>query len=249
LARLTKSFKGVWFILKTLPVFILRQTPYRNADVILTGLSPEGYLTIQARGALKMTSPFQAMVSLGAWSELTINQSKQKAYLEKANLISFAPLPDREGLLASLAMQTILQVLLIDEEIDNAPALYQRLVEVRKHMDNALSSYIQFLVLYLEDQGVPIIVDYCVNCQNKLKIVGMNTQLGGFICQPCFEKVSGALLSANALKLMRTIKHQSFQGSLDQSLVKMLLPLVHEHFNFHLDIRLAGFKTIETFLQ
>lgn len=192
-----------------------------------------------------MTSPVQAMVSLGAWSELTFNQSHQKAYLEKANLIQFAPLPDREGLVASLVMQVMLQVLLIDEEIDHPSSLYDRLVEVRQHMDLALSSYIKFLVHYLEDQGVPIIVDYCVNCQNKLKIVGINPQLGGFICQSCLPNVSGRILPAEALKLMRTIKHQPYSEALNPSIIKLLLPLVHEHFNFHLDVKLEGFKTIE----
>jgi recombinational DNA repair protein (RecF pathway) len=192
-----------------------------------------------------MTSPFQAMVSLGAWSEITINQSKDKAYLEKANLIAFAPLPDREGLMASLVMQVILQILLLDEEIDHPSEIYQRLVEIRRHMDLALSNYLKFLIQYLDDQGIPIIVDYCVNCQNKLKIVGINPQLGGFICQSCLPKVSATLLSAESLKLMRSIRHKTYAEAISPSLTKMLIPLVHEHFNFHLDVHVEGFKTIE----
>jgi recombinational DNA repair protein (RecF pathway) len=192
-----------------------------------------------------MTSPFQAMVSLGAWSEITINQSKDKAYLEKANLIAFAPLPDREGLMASLVMQVILQILLLDEEIDHPSEIYQRLVEIRRYMDLALSNYLKFLIQYLDDQGLPIIVDYCVNCQNKLKIVGINPQLGGFICQSCLPKVSATLLSAESLKLMRSIRHKTYAEAISPSLTKMLIPLVHEHFNFHLDVHVEGFKTIE----
>jgi hypothetical protein len=192
-----------------------------------------------------MTSPFQAMVSLGAWSEITINQSKDKAYLEKANLIAFAPLPDREGLMASLVMQVILQILLLDEEIDHPSEIYQRLVEIRRYMDLALSNYLKFLIQYLDDQGIPIIVDYCVNCQNKLKIVGINPQLGGFICQSCLPKVSATLLSAESLKLMRSIRHKTYAEAISPSLTKMLIPLVHEHFNFHLDVHVEGFKTIE----
>ena len=192
-----------------------------------------------------MTSPFQAMVSLGAWSEITINQSKNKAYLEKANLIAFAPLPDREGLMASLVMQVILQILLLDEEIDHPSEIYQRLVEIRRHMDLALSNYLKFLIQYLDDQGLPIIVDYCVNCQNKLKIVGINPQLGGFICQSCLPKVSATLLSAESLKLIRSIRHKTYAEAISPSLTKMLIPLVHEHFNYHLDVHVEGFKTIE----
>ncbi len=192
-----------------------------------------------------MTSPFQAMVSLGAWSEITINQSKDKAYLEKANLIAFAPLPDREGLMASLVMQVILQILLLDEEIDHPTEIYQRLVEIRRHMDLALSNYLKFLIQYLDGQGLPIIVDYCVNCQSKLKIVGINPQLGGFICQSCLPKVSATLLSAESLKLMRSIRHKTYAEAISPSLTKMLIPLVHEHFNFHLDVHVEGFKTIE----
>ncbi len=196
-----------------------------------------------------MTSPFHAMVSLGSWSELTLNQNKQKAYLEKANLISFSPLPDREGLIASLVMQVILQILLLDEDTHHAPNLYEQLVMVRRNIHFALSSYIKFLVYYLEEQGLPIIVDYCVNCQSKLKIVGVNPQLGGFICQGCHPKVSSTLLSAEALLLLRSIKHKTFEEALNPTIIKLLIPLVHQHFNFHLDVQLEGFKTIETLIN
>ncbi len=192
-----------------------------------------------------MSSPFHAMVSLGAWSELTINQSKQKAYLEKANLISFAPLPDREGLIASLVMQVVLQILLLDEDIHHASILYQRLIEVRRNIHFGLSTYIKFLFEYLEDQGLPIIVNNCVQCQSKLKIVGVNPQLGGFICQTCHLKVSSTLLPAEALMLMRTMKQKPFAEAFNPSIVKMILPLLHQHFNFHMDVQLEGFKTIE----
>lgn len=249
MAGFTQSLKGVWFILKTLPVFILRQTPFRNSDLILTGLSPEGYLTIHARGALKMTYPFQAMVSLGAWSELTLNQTRLKAYLEKANLLKFPPLPDRENLVGSLVMQVLLQILLLDEEADHASLLYDHLVQVRQHMQTALSSYLKFLFLYLEIQGLPVIVDYCVHCQTKVKIVGVNPKLGGFICQNCLSKVSGIPLSIEALKLMRAIKTLKYGEEINLTILKKIIPLVHQHFNFHLDVQLEGFKTIEKLMQ
>lgn len=250
MARFAQSIKGVWFILKTLPVFIVRQTPYRNADLILTVLSREGFLTIHARGALKITSPFHAMVALGSWSDFTINETKKKAYLEKANLIKFAPLPDQEGLIASIVMQVILQILLLlDENADMAASMYPRLVGVRNGMQSALSTYTTFLLQYLDVQGVPMIVDYCVQCQSKLKIVGLNPQLGGFICQNCQAKVSSHLLPAEALVLMRKLKTIPFGEPVNNSTLKLLLPLIHQHFNFHLDVQLEGFKTIETLIQ
>ncbi len=249
MARFAQSIKGVWFILKTLPVFIVRQTPYRNADLILTGLSPEGFLTIHARGVLKITSPFHAMVALGSWSDFTINETKKKAYLEKANLIKFAPLPDQEGLIASIVMQVILQIILLDENADMAASMYPRLVGVRNGMQSALSTYTTFLLQYLDVQGVPMIVDYCVQCQSKLKIVGLNPQLGGFICQNCQAKVSSHLLPAEALVLMRKLKTIPFGEPVNNSTLKLLLPLIHQHFNFHLDVQLEGFKTIETLIQ
>jgi len=212
-------------------------------------LSPEGFLTIHARGALKITSPFHAMVALGSWSDITINETKKKAYLEKANLIKFAPLPDQEGLIASIVMQVILQMLLLDENSDMAASMYPRLVAVRNGMQAALSTYTIFLLQYLDVQGVPMIVDYCVQCQSKLQIVGLNPQLGGFICQNCQAKVSSHLLPAEALVLMRKLKTIPFGKPVNNSILKLLLPLIHQHFNFHLDVQIKGFKTIETIIQ
>lgn len=192
-----------------------------------------------------MTSPFQAVTSLGAWSELTIRQSKQKMYLEKANLIQFAPLPDKEGMLASVMMEVLLQVLLLDETSSESSKLYALLSWVRQSWQTPRWAYLKFLSTYLHIQGVPLIVDYCVQCQSKVNIVAYSPRLGGFICQSCLPKVEATLLPAKALTLLRTFSSSKLAPNEDIPNLQRLIPLVHQHVAYHLDVNLQGFENVE----
>ncbi len=245
MARFTQSIKGVWIILKTLPGFILRQTPYRNADAILDVLTPEGFFTIQARGILKLTSTMQAMASLGSWATLTFSMTRNKHYLEKAELIRFAPLPDQDGLIPTILLQIGLQILLLDETKTNAPQLYQLLVNLREANASYPWHWLSFLKAILTLQGVPIVVDYCVECQNKTSIVGVSTRLGGFICQDCLKHTTATALPARTLKALRQLYKQPEELKLNQEDQIELVPLVQDHFEHHLDMHIEGFKTIK----
>lgn len=248
MARFAQSVKGVRFILKTLPGFILRQTPYRNADAMLTVLTSEGFLTMQALGALKMTSSFQAVTALGSWANFTIRESKKKAYLEKAELIQFAPLPNQEGLLASMMMEALIQVLLLDESHDQGELLYTMLKHARGQWQTPYFTYLQFLMHYLTLQGVPLVVDYCVRCQSKKQIVGVSTPLGGFICQTCFPQVDAQKLSAVTLTLLRQFSEPAIDPNVSQTDFLPIIPLLHDHFRYHLEARLMGFDNLEAIL-
>ncbi|MFZ9782342.1 MAG: DNA repair protein RecO [Bacilli bacterium] len=249
MARFSQSIKGVRIILKTMPGFILRQTPYRNADTILTVLTAEGFLTIQANGALKMTSPFQAATTLGAWTKFTVRESRSKGYLEKAELIQFAPLPTKEGMLATMMMEAILQVILFDESDTEGPTLYAMLSNLRNHWETPQLTYLRFLLQYLKLQGIPLIVDYCVQCQSKKQIVGVSQALGGFICQGCIHQVSAKRLSAKALTLLRSLQQETLSKTEDVASLNTLINVVHDHVRYHLDTRFIGFDNIESILS
>lgn len=232
-----------------MPGFILRQTPYRNADTILTVLTAEGFLTIQANGSLKMTSPFQAATTLGSWTKFTIRESRSKAYLEKAELLQFAPLPTKEGLLATVMMEAILQVMLFDESDTEGPTLYAMLSELRNQWETPQSTYLRFLLQYLKLQGIPLVADYCVQCQSKKQIVGVSQTLGGFVCQTCIHQISAKRLPAKALSLLRSLQQENMKETGDDSSLNSLIYVVHDHVRYHLDTRFIGFDNIESILS
>lgn len=195
-----------------------------------------------------MTSPFQAVTSLGAWAELTLSVSKHKHFLEKASLIKFAPLPDKEGLLASMMMQVALQILLLNEDKLESPKLYPLIVNFRNQDQAPIWHWLKLLTLYASLQGVPMGIDGCVVCQSKEKIVGISTKLGGFVCQSCFKASDAKTFTATTLNRLRQLhKQDSFQG-LDKDYLP-LIPIVHDHFEYHLDCDIEGLKTLRLMMH
>jgi DNA repair protein RecO len=211
-------------------------------------LTPEGFFTIQARGMLKMTSPFQAVTSLGAWAELTLSISKQKLYLEKASLIKFAPLPEKEGLLISMMMQVALQILLLNDSKLESPQLYPLLVTFRNQKNSPIWHWLRFLTAYASLQGVPIVIDYCVSCQSKEKIVGVSTSLGGFICQSCLAKNDTKPQPVQTLTRLRQLHKQTTIAGLDQDYLP-LVSIIHQHLEYHLDCDIEGLQTLQKMMN
>jgi recombinational DNA repair protein (RecF pathway) len=211
-------------------------------------LTPEGFFTVQARGMLKMTSPFQAVTSLGAWAELTLSVTRQKHYLEKASLIKFAPLPEKEGLLMSMMMQVALQILLFNDSKLESPLLYPLLVNFRNQENTPIWHWLTFLTTYLSLQGVPIVIDYCVTCQSREKIVGVSTSLGGLICQSCLAKTNATTHPAMTLTRLRQLHKQPTMKGLDQDYL-VLVPIIHDHLEYHLDCDMEGLKTLRIMMN
>jgi DNA repair protein RecO (recombination protein O) len=227
----------------------LRNSPYKNHDGILTILTPDGYLTVLARGSLKMTSPFAATTSLGTWATFTLSKTKNRFYLEKATLIQFAPMAPDQGILASMMMQTALQIALIHDDPEEGKIIYQALVEFRSNLKEPGYQWLIFLTAYLQMQGVPMIVSYCVKCQQTKNIVGLSIHLGGFVCQTCLPTTDALTLSAQQLTALLQLHRQPTNLSGKNSLIASLIPLFHQHFQYHLDLRLQGFETIENLLS
>jgi recombinational DNA repair protein (RecF pathway) len=207
-------------------------------------LTPEGFFTVQARGMLKMTSPFQAVTSLGAWAELTLSTSRQKHYLEKASLIKFAPLPEKEGLLSSMMMQVALQILLLNDSKLESPQLYPLLVNFRNQEKDPIWNWLRLLTAYASLQGVPVVIDYCVACQSKEKIVGVSTPLGGFICQSCLAKTDAKPYPATTLTRLRQLHKPTPIVGIDQDYLPVVA-IIHSHLEYHLDCDIEGLQTLQ----
>ena len=211
-------------------------------------LTPEGFLTVQARGMMKMTSPFQAVTSLGAWAELTLSVTKQKHYLEKASLIKFAPLPEKEGLLASMMMQVAMQILLFNDSKLESPMLYPLLVDFRNQDHAPIWHWLKLLTTYAALQGIPMMIDSCVSCQSKKKIVAVSTQLGGLMCQSCLGKNDAKPYPAITLTRLRQLhKLKTFAGS-DKDYLP-LVSIIHDHLEYHLDCDIEGLTTLRLMMH
>jgi DNA repair protein RecO len=226
--------------------FILRNTPYRNHDGILTILTPNGYHTVHARGIFKMTSAYSAATTPGTLADLKLTATKQKMYLESATVSAFTPLPETDGLLASLMMAAALEISLLNDDDTAAPDLFHALETFRTSLNHPYISWAIFLHTFLKIQGIPMTVDHCVRCQKTQRIVGLSASLGGFICQDCLPHVKANILKASQLKTILTLSRHPDQ--LVDAEVQSILPYIHDHLAIHLDVDLQGLSTLESVL-
>lgn len=196
----------------------------------------------------KLTSAFQAVTSLGSWANLTLSVTRQKHYLEKAELIKFAPLPEKEGLLASMMMQVGMQILLMNESKLESPSLYPLMVKFRNQTEAPIWHWLKFLTDYVALQGVPMVIDYCVVCQTKEKIVGISTHMGGLVCQSCLPKTDAKAFPALSLNRLRQLHKQSSLVGQDGDYLPLIHP-IHHHLEYHVDIHVEGLKTLTTMMN
>jgi DNA repair protein RecO len=224
--------------------FILRNTPYRNHDGILTILTLNGYQTVHARGIFKMTSAYGAATTPGTLADFKLIATKQKMYLESATVFTFTPLPETDGLLASLMMAAALEMSLLNDDDTSAHDLFNALETFRTSLDHPYTSWAIFLKTFLKIQGIPMTVDHCVRCQKTQRIVALSASLGGFICQDCLPNIKAKILKASQLKTLLALSRQPQQ--LVEADVKLILPYIHDHLSIHLDIELQGLTTLES---
>ena len=88
---------------KTTNALVLREVKYREADKILTVLTPEdGKLTVKARGALRKSCRYSAACQVLCYSEMTLFGSRGRWSVNEAETIEqFLPL---RGDIAALAL-------------------------------------------------------------------------------------------------------------------------------------------------
>jgi DNA repair protein RecO len=243
MAGFAKSVKGIWSILMTIRGFVLRHTPYRNHDGILTVLTATGYVTIQGRGILKVTSSLSAATTPGTLAQFKVSSTSRKMYLESATIEAFTPLADQDGFWGSLMMAAALEMSLLSDDDTTAPALFTALVDFRKNLNHPFLAWASFLIQFLIIQGIPLTTDYCVRCHSKKKIVAMSIPLGGFICESCLAKGDAKTLPRN--QLLTLLKLNRRQLPLPEDDVQKVVIILHRYVVHHLDVELQGLKTLD----
>ncbi len=182
---------------------VLRVTPMKETDAMVTAIGEEGLFSFYARGIKKMTSKNGSAVQSLCLGEYLLSASNDgKFVLKEAKPERILAKED----LSSIAVAAFIQELtlrLIQEE-DAAliyPWLYGCLDAVSRGF-SPLTAGIIFFAQALKISGLGLEVSHCVRCQGKTKIAGLSLEDGGFVCENCLEG-EHERLSQRMLKIAR----------------------------------------------
>ena len=188
---------------------VLRETPNKEADKILTVLTAEkGKLTVIARGARRKNSRIAAASELYVYSEMTAYESHGYMMLTEASTVELFPGLRTDVELLSLANYfSELTESLAGEGEDTSPLLqhllngFYALGELKRPPEQVKAAFEMRLMTLT---GFAPLLAGCMACGGSAEEgAGFDLFGGGVLCSACARARGGTALSAASLAALR----------------------------------------------
>ena len=186
---------------------VIRQTPFRDHDAMVTVLSIDKMRSFLVRGALKYDSKLGPSANMYTKSRFQISRGKEGYALRNGEILkSFENVKTN---IDCLAVQDFLGELtnkLIQS--DDASEIYPFLEKSLSLLNSGFSPYTVALIYFakvLNVAGYSLNVDSCQICGKKDDIVALSYKDGGFICRDCFSPLKHTKCDPYKLKMVRYI--------------------------------------------
>lgn len=186
---------------------VIRLTPFRDHDAMVTVLSNDKIRSFLARGVLKYDSKLAHVVNIYSKSRFQIGKGKDGYVLRNGELLnSFQGIKDdiyRLGVLDFVGEITNKMI-----QGSDASLIYPFFERTLELLDQKFSPYTLANIYFakvLNVSGYSLNVDSCSICGKKDQIVGVSYNDGGFICEHCFSALNHIKMPAIELKIIRYI--------------------------------------------
>ncbi len=227
---------------------ILRETPYKEADVMLNILTESaGKISVLARGARRKGSKFSAAIALLTYSEFTLYESGGRYTLNEAEPIElfYNIRNDLQKLsLASYFAEVLERA--ADEDTINPELLRLGLNSLYALAHTSISATKIKAVFELKIAalaGYMPNVFSCICCDETDDLMAFDIRNGGLVCPRC-NSVGNRAVDASAVDAMRYIlladMKKIFSFSISDASMKLLSSITDEYLSIHFG---KNFKT------
>lgn len=200
---------------------ILRESPFKDNDMMVTALSNENIHSFLAKGVMKIDSKNKVLVTKFNKVRLELSKGKEGYNLRTGTLLN-SYMHAKEGLTSLAILDFISEITNKIVSKDEASVIYPILDKVLSLLDKGFDGLTLALIYFakvLTIAGYGLNVDSCQICHQKEAITALSTMDGGFICENCFDASIHLKLNANELKILRYI----FKVDID-NFAKAVLP-------------------------
>jgi DNA repair protein RecO (recombination protein O) len=184
---------------------ILSETPYRETSKIIQVYTKEhGLISMIAKGAKSLKSNLRAGTILYTYGYFYIYYKKDKlSQLTNVDIIdSFINIRTDIKLISYMAYLCDLTKQVLRE--NNNLKMFPMLIDAIKKIDNKLDPLIITNIIeikYLDYLGIGLNLDECIKCGSTKGIVTIDPDLGGFVCQNCYQ--DEYIVNPKTIKLIR----------------------------------------------
>lgn len=186
---------------------VLRLTPFRDHDAMVTVLTNERIHSFLARGVLKYESKLGSAVNIYSKSRFLISRGKDGYSLRNAELLnSYENIKTDITKLAVVDfIGEITNKMIQSDDAKNIYPFFERSLELLNSGFSPLTVAIIYFAKVLDVTGYSLNVDSCQICGQKDRIVAISHSDGGFICDRCFSPLKHVKSTVLELKMFRYI--------------------------------------------
>ena len=227
---------------------VIRLTPFRDHDAMVTVLSNDKMRSFLVRGALKYDSKLGPSANMYTRSRFQLMRGKDGYALRNGEIIdSYENIKTNIDCLAVEDFIGELTNKLIQS--DDACDVYPSLVKSLELLNSGFSPYTVALIYFakvLSVAGFGLNVDSCQICGKKDDIVALSYKDGGFICRDCLSPLKHVKSDPTKLKIIRYIfKVDLANYNKVEFDKKVCISLINELAKFLDDVSQLNLKSIE----
>lgn len=191
----TKNIKG----------YVIRVSPYKEYDAMVTILSEEGLFSFSGRGIKKNTSKNFASCQPLCFSSFQLTSTGTSYSLKESKLLSSSP--DYSSFEKAISLSIIEELSGKIIKDDDCEVAYEWLGSILNSLNSGLDALSMTLIYFaqlIKINGYGLNVSSCIHCGGKKNIVGVDYINGGFVCERCADK-NTVIYNPETLKTVRYI--------------------------------------------
>lgn len=232
---------------------VLKNIPYGENDGIITVLTSDKLVTFKARGILKPNGKNSASCLLYSESTFILSRSKNDllTLIKGTQNNSNYQLYESIDVMCCLGLMSESILYFLDETSSKIYSSFKSVLKgVREEFDIYTLACI-FIAKIINESGYGLHTSSCIRCGSTKKIVSLNYDDGGFICQKCLRDKEETF-DPDYLKTMRYIflvgednyQHHTITRKLSKMIINQLFDYLQERFGYKKLYFLDLFKEI-----
>ena len=191
---------------KKIEGIIVSEFPFEESSKIIKVFTSTGIISIIAKGAMKIKSPFFSSTSKLSYGTFNIIYKENKL----STLVESSITNDYRSIkkdIIKISYATYLTELILGvskhEHNSNIYSLYiSSLDKINDNYDPLIITSIIRLKM-LDYLGIKPVIDRCISCGNTTDIVTISSYLGGLVCKNC--RKNEVLVSSKTIQLIRIL--------------------------------------------
>jgi len=226
--------------------YILQVSPYKERQAALLVLTEKGKQTFFVTHTQSSKSASLAATSVGALSRFFFQEKKGVMKHSETQLLKH-PMQTFEGVHRLLAYEVLIELTIKYVQEEDSIRYYSPFKNAVETLSlQPLVGLNEFYRFLLEENGIPLVLNRCVECETKKQIYALSVSHGGFLCKPCAMKTNQARVPIDQLRFIRDFYRRGPLLGIHEEALLRLLKLHHDHAFFSFNTPLFAYQNYLT---